>query len=133
MPEDLKKLKIPPPPHPYHRREPLPEQRPKSIEEDPDAQERIKSILESASYRKADEDLDFLNRYDLRGVRLQIDYLKAELLLEQHSIRHTIVVFGGTGIREPAAVQRQVEGLRAAQAADPTNTDVARRLEIAQL
>jgi len=132
MPEHLKKLKIPPPPHPYQRREPLPEQRPKSIEEDPDAQERIKSILESASYRKADEDLDFLNRYDLRGVRLQIDYLKAELLLEQHSIRHTIVVFGGTRIREPAAVQRQVEGLRAAQAADPTNTDVARRLEIAQ-
>jgi len=76
--------------------------------------------------------LDFLNRYDLRGVRLQIDYLKAELSLEQHSIRHTIVVFGGTRIREPAAVQRQVEGLRAAQAADPTNTDVAGRLEIAQ-
>lgn len=132
MPEHMKNLKVPPPPHPYHRRELLPEQRPKSIEEDPDAQARIKSIMESASYRKADEDLDFLNRYDLRGVRLQIDYLKAELLLEQHSIRHTIVVFGGTRIREPAAVQRQVEGLRAAQAADPTNTDVARRLEIAQ-
>ena len=75
MPEHLKKLKVPLPPHPYHRREPLPEQRPKSIEEDPDAQERIKSILESTSYRKADEDVDFLNRYDLRGVRLQIDYL----------------------------------------------------------
>ena len=132
MPEHLKKSKVPPPPHPYHRREPLPEQRPKSIEEDPDAQERIKTILESPSYRQADEDLDFLNRYDVRGVRLQVDYLKAELLLEQHSIRHTIVVFGGTRIREPAAVQRQVETLRAAQAADPANTDVAHRLEIAQ-
>lgn len=132
MPEHLKKSKVPLPPHPYHRREPLPEQRPKSIAEDPDAQERIKTILESPSYRQADEDLDFLNRYDVRGVRLQVDYLKAELLLEQHSIRHTIVVFGGTRIREPAAVQRQVETLRAAQAADPANTDVAHRLEIAQ-
>jgi hypothetical protein len=132
MPEHLKKSKVPPPPHPYHRHEPLPEQRPKPIEEDPDAQERIKTILESPSYRQADEDLDFLNRYDVRGVRLQVDYLKAELLLEQHSIRHTIVVFGGTRIREPAAVQRQVETLRAAQAADPANTDVAHRLEIAQ-
>ena len=81
MPEHLKKSKVPLPPHPYHRREPLPEQRPKSIEEDPDAQERIKTILESPSYRQADEDLDFLNRYDVRGVRLQVDYLKAELLL----------------------------------------------------
>ncbi len=132
MPEHLKKSKVPPPPDPYHRREPLPEQRPKSIEEDPDAQERIKTILESPSYQQADEDLDFLNRYDVRGVRLQVDYLKAELLLQQHSIRHTIVVFGGTRIREPVAVQRQVEALRAAQAADPANTDVAHRLEIAQ-
>jgi hypothetical protein len=132
MPEHLKKLKVPPPPHPNHRRKPLPEQRPKSIEEHPEAQERIKTTLESAGYPQADEDVDFLNRYDLHGVRLQIDYLKAELLLKQHSIRHTIVVFGRTRIREPAAVQRQVEALRAAQAADPANTDVARRLEIAQ-
>ena len=132
MPEHLKKSKVPPPPHPYHRREPLPEQRPKSIEEDPAAQERIKTILESPSYRQADEDVDFLNRYDLRGVRLQIDYLKAELLLEHHSIRHTIVVFGGTRIRESAAVQRQIETLRAVQVTDPGNTDVAYRLEIAQ-
>jgi len=132
MPDSLKKLKVPAPPHPDHRREPLPGQQPKSIEEDPDAQERIKTILESPSYRQADEDVDFLNRYDIRGLRLQLDYLKAELLLEQHSIRHTIVVFGGTRIRETAAVQRQIEALRAAQEADPANTDVARRLEIAE-
>jgi hypothetical protein len=73
--------------------------------------------LESASYRKADEDLDFLNRYDLRGVRLQIDYLKAELSLEQHSIRHTIVVFGGTRIREP---RRSRKSKGCAQLKQPT-------------
>ena len=34
-------------------------------------------------YRQADQDLDFLNSYDARGLRLQMDYLKPELLLAQ--------------------------------------------------
>jgi uncharacterized protein (TIGR00730 family) len=132
MPESVKKLEVPPPPHPYQRREPLPEQQPKSMEEDPEAHERIKTILESPSYRQADADLDFLNRYEVRGLRLQLDYLKAEILLEQHAIHHTVVVFGGTRIREAAAVQRQIETLHVAQAADPTNKDLVRRLAIAE-
>ena len=53
-------------------------------------------------------------------------------MLEQHAIQHTIVVFGGTRIREAAAVRRQIEALRVAQAADPTNKDLAHRLEIAE-
>ena len=44
----------------------------------------------------------------MRGVRLAIDYQKAELLLERSRIEHTIVVFGGTRIREPAAAARHV-------------------------
>jgi uncharacterized protein (TIGR00730 family) len=132
MPYPRKKTKVPEPPHPYQRRELLPWQRPKPVEEDPDAHERVKSILESPSYREADTDVDFLNRDDTRGLRLQVDYLKAELLLEQHGIRRTIVVFGGTRIREPVAVQRQIEALRAAQVAEPGNADVTRRLEIAE-
>ena len=132
MPDSLKKPKFPPPPHPYRRREPLPWHQPKSIEEEPKAQERIKSILESPGYRQADQDVDFLNRDEIRGIRLQLDYLKAELLLEQHSVRDTIVVFGGTRIRETAAVQREIDALRASRAADPTDTGVTRRLEIAE-
>jgi uncharacterized protein (TIGR00730 family) len=76
--------------------------------------------------------LEFLNSYDARGLRLQLDYLKAELLLEQHGIQQTIVVFGGTRIREPAAVRHEIERLRAAQAANPANKDFARRLQIAE-
>jgi uncharacterized protein (TIGR00730 family) len=132
MPDSFKKLEIPAPPHPLYRREPLPGQQPKPVEEDPEAQERIKAIVESPSYRQADQDVDFLNRYDIRGLRLGLDYLKAELLIEQHAIRDTIVVFGSTRIRESAAVQREIEALRAAQAANPTNADVARRLAIAE-
>ena len=58
----------------------------------------MQTLLASPSYRQADEDVDFLNRDETRAVRLQIDYFKPELLLEQHEIRHTVVVFGSTRI-----------------------------------
>ena len=56
-------------------------ERPKSIEEDPNAQERIKSILDSASYRKADEDLDFLNRFHYCALRKLHFLLRAKALV----------------------------------------------------
>ena len=127
-----KKLAIPPPAHPHKRREALPWQEPKSVDEDPEALLRVKAILDSPSYRRADSDIDFLDKDGARGVRLQIDYLKAELLLEEHQIHQTIVVFGGTRIGEPKAAARKVDALRASLAADPTNTELARRLAIAE-
>ena len=123
---------VPAPAHPEERREALPWQRPKAPEEDPEALRRVQAILNSPSYRPADNDLNFLARDGVRGVRLQIDYLKPELLLEQHEIHQTIVVFGSTRICEPAAALRKVEKLRALQAADPSNIELARRLAIAE-
>ena len=92
----------------------------------------MQAILTSPSYRQADQDIDFLTRYDTRGLRLQIDYLKPELLLEQHRVAHTIVVFGSTRILEPAAARRKIEQLRAAVAADPANPDLQWRLAVAE-
>jgi uncharacterized protein (TIGR00730 family) len=127
-----KKHSIPPPPHPRQRREALPGQEPKPIADDPEAQRRVQAILDSPSYRRADTDLDFIAQDGVRGVRLQIDYLKPELLLEQHACHQTIVVFGSTRICEPAAARRKVEALRAALESDPTNRELARRLAIAE-
>jgi uncharacterized protein (TIGR00730 family) len=124
--------RIPTPAHPHKRHEPLPWHHPKPSEEDPDAPSRIQAILNSPSYRQADQDVGFLNLDETRGVRLQIDYLKPEMLLEQHDIRHTIVVFGSTRIHEPAAAQRRVAALRATLDADPNNVDLQRRLAVAQ-
>lgn len=127
-----KKTTIPTPPHPSQRREPLPWQRPKPVEEDPEAQERIRAILESPTYREADEDVEFLQSGDARGVRLQLDYLKPHLLLNRHNVQRTIVVFGGTRIQEPEAAKRKVAALRLAQAAEPHNRELSRRLTIAE-
>ncbi|OGW50922.1 MAG: hypothetical protein A2V62_07305 [Nitrospirae bacterium RBG_19FT_COMBO_58_9] len=65
-------------------------------------------------------------------MRLQLAYLKPQLLLNQHEVRRTIVVFGGTRIHEPAAAKRKVAELCAAQAADPTNHELTLRLAMAQ-
>ena len=127
-----KNQEIPTPAHPRKRREPLPWQQPKATEEDPEALRRVQAILDSPSYRRADADIDFLAEDGLRGVRLQLDYLKPELLLEEHKINQTIVVFGSTRICEPAAALRKVQALRALLVADAKNDDLKRQLNIAE-
>jgi len=123
---------IPSPPHPSLRREPLPDCRPKPAHEDRDAPGRIRAIMDSPGYRQADQDIDYLNLDETRGVRLQIDYQKPEFLLEQHDIRHTIVVFGSTRIPEPGAARRRFDELRARLDADADNPDLERRTRIAE-
>lgn len=56
--------------------------------------------IASPSYRLAALDQDFLLGEDMRGVRFQLEYFKAELILRRYPIISTIVVFGGARIRE---------------------------------
>jgi hypothetical protein len=106
--------------------------RPKPAEEDSEAPRRVEAILNSVAYRQADQDVDFLNRYDTRALRLQLDYLKAELLLEQHRIAHTVVVFGSTRVPEPRSARARVELLRQQQERDPASPEIRRRLAVAE-
>lgn len=131
-PSTSKDSQIPAPAHPHRRREPLPWCQPKSTEEDPDALRRVQAIMQSPSYRRSDQDIDFLADGELRGVRLQLDYFKTELALEQQSIAHTIVVFGGTRICEPMTARNRVDCLRAALANDAGNAALKHRLAIAE-
>lgn len=114
------------------RKQPLPQLRPKPATEDPTAPQRIAAIVASNNYLPADRDLGFLASDDVRGVRLQLDYQKAELLLAQHRIEHTIVVFGSTRLCEPKAAAAKVTALRAELAATPGDGHIARRLAVAE-
>ncbi len=122
----------PTPAHPERRREPLPWHRPKPADEDPEAWGRVQAILESPSYRQADRDVDFLGLDETRGVRLEIDFLKAELLLRQHGVEHTIVVFGSTRIHEPAAARRRRDALRSRLNQKPGDAELTQRLAVAE-
>ncbi|NOX68336.1 MAG: LOG family protein [Gammaproteobacteria bacterium] len=124
--------KTPKPADPLRRNTPLPWQTVKSSQDDPDAAQRVERLVNSEVYRRPDRDIQFLEDDDVRGVRLEIDYLKAELHLRKHGIEQTIVVFGGTRITEPAEAQRNVEQLQKALDDDKQNTVVAERLAIAK-
>ena len=54
------------------------------------------------AYRLAFTDEDFMCRDELRPVRLQLELLKPELLMEEQGIKSTIVLFGGARIPEPS-------------------------------
>jgi uncharacterized protein (TIGR00730 family) len=119
------------PPHPFKRRKPLPGHQPKPSQDDPVAPAVVGKILASASYREADEDLDFLHENGTRGIRLQLEYLKAETLLQEHRASDTIVVFGGTRILERCAAERSVHELERAVEADANNPELQGKLAIA--
>ena len=87
---------------------------------------------DEASYRLAFQDIDFVMRDELRGVRLQMELMKTELSLQEHNVRSTIVVFGGTRIPEPTTARKRVKELQAELKADPRNPELLKRLAIAQ-
>ena len=127
--EDTRALPRPPA---RERRRPLPWHHPKSSEDDVDAPERVRRLLASPSYRQADEDPALLQRPEMRGIRLDLDYAKAERLLDEHGIRRTIVVFGSTRITEPAAAQRRLREARARVAEAPEDPEARREAAIAE-
>ena len=120
------------PPAAQTRREPLPWQSPKPAEDESGVPAQLKAIMESPSYCEADEDPDFLQLEEMRGLRLQVDYAKPEMLLRAHDITQTIVVFGSTRIPEPAAARRALEVRRAACAARPADIECQQRVRIAE-
>ncbi len=54
------------------------------------------------SYALAFADPDFLCRDELRPVRLQLELLKPELMMNEAGVNSTIVLFGGARIPEPS-------------------------------
>ncbi|MEA3417977.1 MAG: LOG family protein [Campylobacterota bacterium] len=94
----------------------FPWQKPKSSSEDPRAPEEVQAIMDNPSYILPVEDSDFIKSDEARGVRLQLDYLKAEIKLQEYGVESTIVVFGSARVMEResaieklAAIQNKLE------------------------
>jgi uncharacterized protein (TIGR00730 family) len=122
----------PPLPAKRERNKPLPWRFPKSSEDDALAPERVRRIMASSSFSEADLDLSLLAQPRMRGIRLHLDYAKAEDILKAHGISHTIVVFGSTRIQEPAAAVRHLDAARNALAVAPFDAAAARNVRIAE-
>jgi uncharacterized protein (TIGR00730 family) len=85
----------------------------------------------SPSYRLSYTDIDFLMKEELRPVRLQLELLKPELLLQEHGIDGTVVVFGGSRIPEPKVAAEKLARLTEAAALDPENQELKRQVAVA--
>jgi len=122
----------PPPPPRAARRAPLPWEQPKSRAGEAQVDERVHAIMHDPSYVEADNDIDFLHGDETRGVRLQLDYIKAEQVLHSQGIDKTIVIFGSTRLREPAAAERELAAARQNAAGHPGDRACKRALKLAE-
>ena len=64
-----------------------------------DTQARLQAIMDHHSYRLAYRDDTFMSREDLRPLRLELELLKPEMILDELGINSTVVIFGGTQIK----------------------------------
>ncbi len=100
----------------------------------PEQKEKLLAKIKSnPGYTKAYEDLEFLGKKDLRPIRLQLELLKPELILREHKIRSTIVVFGSARILSPYEAKMQLEIAQKQSAAEPRSDALRRRVKHAQM
>ncbi|QCT94753.1 TIGR00730 family Rossman fold protein [Caminibacter mediatlanticus TB-2] len=109
----------------------LPWQKPKSKEEEPKVDELLQKIFNSPSYKLAIEDKDFLLSDEARGVRLQLDYLKPEIIMKKFGIKNTIVVFGSARVKENNTALKELEKIKKELEKKPSK-ELLKKLRIAE-
>lgn len=90
------------------------------------------ALLRSPSYRRADQDIEFLQREELRPVRLQLELLKPELVQQEEGIQSTIVVFGSARLVEPAEARARLDQAEAALAKKRKDRELQRAVDVAR-
>ena len=132
MRDDKSGKEVPAPPHPTERKQSLPGIAAGVGEDAEFESSNVSHIVHSQTYKTAIEDVEFLRSSQARGVRLQLDYLKPELLMQEHGVEHTIVVFGGTRITDEESSKRVVKELEDLLQKSPNDTELQRKLGVAR-
>ena len=83
--------------------------------------------IASPAYRLAFDDPEFLLREELRGVRLMLELTKPEMVLKEHGIEHTIVMFGSARTPTPEMVAAEEDKLTMQVAIAPQNPGVMQK------
>jgi hypothetical protein len=87
-----------------------------------DAEVAKTAQLASESYRLAYTDDSFLLRDELRAVRLQLEWLKPDLVQEENNIDTTVVIFGGARFPDHETAQKRWVKTEAMLAQAPSDT-----------
>ena len=98
----------------------------------PSDSDSFNPAAESSSYIPADRDTEFLQREELRSLRIGIELLKPELIQREQGIRSTIVVFGSARLQEPAAAKQALHVAEVEAAQTPQDPMRRQRVAIAQ-
>jgi len=85
-------------------------------------------IINSDSYKLAHEDIGFLSRDEMRGVRMLLEITKPDLILEANKILSTIIIFGGASITEESNTKKRVKNLKELIKKNPTSILLKRNL-----
>ena len=91
-------------------------------------EQRHKAIMEHPSYELAYKDLEFLQGEDLRPLRLELELLKPEMILDQKGIQSTVVVFGGTQILPQEDADKMMEEAKKLAADKPDSHEAKRAM-----
>jgi uncharacterized protein (TIGR00730 family) len=86
----------------------------------------------SNSFVLAERDVAFLARPELRPVRLQLELLKPDMIMREHGIVSTIVVFGSARVPAPESGDAHVARAEATAKAAPDDPLVQRELAAAK-
>jgi len=85
-------------------------------------------IINSDSYKLAHEDISFLSRDEMRGVRMLLEITKPDLILEANKILSTIIIFGGASITEESNTKKRVKNIKKLIKKNPTSIFLKRNL-----
>lgn len=95
-------------------------------------EQQSQDLLEHPSYRLAFADNDFLMQDELRHVRLQLEYLKPQLILEQNQIKATVVVFGSARFVSRQQAEQMVAEARTQLTQYPEALELQQKLKVAE-
>ena len=98
----------------------------------PSDSDSFNPAAESSSYIPADRDTEFLQRDELRPLRVGIELLKPELIQREQGIQSTIVVFGSARLQEPAAAKQALHVAEMEAARTPQDSTCQHKIAIAQ-
>jgi uncharacterized protein (TIGR00730 family) len=98
----------------------------------PSDSDSFNPAAKSSSYIPADRDTEFLQREELRSLRIGIELLKPELIQREQGIESTIVVFGSARLQEQDAAKHALHVAEEEAARTPEDPMRQHKVAIAQ-
>ncbi|MBR7960011.1 LOG family protein [Burkholderia vietnamiensis] len=92
---------------------------------------RTRRVATRVNRRAVDDDAATLQRASMRGIRLQLDYWKAEERLQTERIGHAVVIYGSTRVVAPAVANARLDEANRLLAERPHDASRRRAVTIA--